>query len=313
MQLRDLRWLTVLADTGHVTDAAALLGVSQPTLSRALARVEDELGVRLFERLPSGVVPTPDGDVVVAAARETSARWQQLLAELASRRDPDSGVVRLAFLDSMATSLVPQLLRDFHAHAPRVRVLLTQEPGHEILADLDSGAVELAVTTPGEQPAHGWVSLQEERLVLVVPPSHPLRSRRRVRVAELAEEELVTTPVGFGSRALVDRLLGDAGVSPTISFESADLATIEGLVAAGLGVALVPEQMAGQSGTVGIPLDTAAARRTIGLVWRTDRALAPPAGRFLEFVRLGHGGDPRGVHDTSGRAPARRLVPDVLP
>jgi DNA-binding transcriptional LysR family regulator len=290
-----------------------VLEVSQPTLSRALARVEAELGVRLFERVSSGVVPTPDGESVVAVAREMSARWEHVVAELAGRRDPDSGVVRLAFLDSMATSLVPQLLRDFHAAAPRVRVLLTQEPGHEILADLDTGAVELAVTTPGDQAAYGWAPLQDERLVLVVPPSHRLGSRRRVRVTELAEEDLVTTPVGFGFRALVDRLLAEAGVSPKVSFESADLATIEGLVAAGLGVALVPEQLAGQSGTVGIGLDTPAAMRTIGLVWRHDRELAPPAARFLDYVRRRHGPGRQPADDTSAGAAGRRLVPDVLP
>lgn len=296
VQMKDLAWLAVLADVRHMTDAAAMLGVSQPTLSRSLARVEHEVGARLFERVASGVVPNPDGEIVVAAAREASTRWHQAVSELAGRHDPDAGVVRLAFLDSMATSLVPRLLRDFHAYAPRVRVLLTQEPGHEILADLDSGAVELAVTIPSDGSGLGWLPLQEERLVLVVPPSHPLRSRRRVRVAELAGEELVTTPVGFGSRAQVDRLLADAGVSPTVSFESADLATIEGLVAAGLGVALVPEQFAGQSGTVGVRLDTPAARRTVGLSWRSDRTLAPPAARFLEFVHE--------THDTAGPPPA---------
>lgn len=285
VHLRDLHWLSVLADVGHVTDAAAVLEVSQPTLSRALARVETELGARLFERLPTGVVLTPDGEAVVAAARDVSGRWEQAVAELAVRRDPDGGVVRLAFLDSMATSLVPGLLRDFHADAPRVRVLLTQEPGHEIRADLDSGAVELAVTTPDPDPVLGWLPLQEERLVLAVPPTHRLAGRRRVRLTDLGEEELVTTPPGFGSRRQVDRLLGEAGVAPRISFESADLATIEGLVAAGLGVALLPEHIVGQSGTVGVRLDTPAARRTVGLSWRADRELAPPSARFVEFVR----------------------------
>ena len=80
-------------------------------------------------------------------------------------------------------------------------------------------------------------------------------------------------------------LLAEAGVSPRISFESADLATIEGLVAAGLGVAIVPEAFAGQSGSVGLALSSASATRTIGLTWRTDRPLAPPAERFLAFVR----------------------------
>src|SRR5690242_7637306 len=117
MLLRDLAWLVTLADHEHVTDTAAILGVSQPTLSRALARIEAELGARLFERMPAGVRPNPNGELVVTAARELIDRYEQLVTELAGRLDPDGGAVRLAFLDSMATSLVPQLLRAFHEQA----------------------------------------------------------------------------------------------------------------------------------------------------------------------------------------------------
>lgn len=286
MQIRDLSWLLALAEHEHVTDASYALGVTQPTLSRALARMEDELGVRVFERAPDGVHVTPNGQLVVAAARDVVGRYGQLVDQLASVLDPDGGVVRLAFLDSIASSLVPQVLRGFHEHAPRVRVLLSQEPGHDIVADLESGAADVAITSAHPPGAYGWHSLQEERLVLVVPHRHRLRDRRRVRLAELADEELVTTPVGFGYRTFLDNLLRDAGVAPAISFESQDLATIEGLVAAGLGVAILPEAIAGTSGTVGIPLASSAARRTIGLTWRTDRTLSVPAGRFRDFVTM---------------------------
>jgi LysR family transcriptional regulator, transcription activator of glutamate synthase operon len=284
VDLRDLARLVALADHGHVTDAAASLGTSQPTLSRTLARVEAELGARVFERVPAGVVPTPAGEVVLRAARELTTRHRQLERDLAGLLDPDAGVVRLAFLDSQATSLVPEALAAFHAEAPRVRVELRQEPAHEIHADLERGAVDLAFTTSRPGDDHGWVALADERLVLVVPPRHRLRTRRRVGLDELADEELVTTPVGFGHRSLVDGLLRDAGVAPVVAFESQDLATIVGLVAAGLGVAVVPEPFAGRAGTVGVPITAEGARRTIGLTWRADRALPPPAQRFRDFV-----------------------------
>lgn len=282
--IRDLEWIVTLSDHLHVTDAAGALGVSQPTLSRALGRIEDELGARLFERVPEGLVATPDGDFVVAGARDVLARYQQLRLQLDARLDPDTGVVRLAFLDSMATSLVPRMLRDFHQQAPRVRVVLNQEPAHHILRDLAVGAVELAITSVRPDGAFGWLPLQEERLVLIVPPNHRLQHRRRVEVTELVGDELVTTPVGFGYRAHINRLLSEAGVSLPVSFESADLATIEGLVAAGLGVAITPEQFAGLSGTVGINIVSPHARRTIGLTWRTDAPLNPAAERFRDFA-----------------------------
>jgi LysR family transcriptional activator of glutamate synthase operon len=282
--MRDLVWLVELDGVGHVTEAAAALGTSQPTLSRALARLEAELGVRIFERVPSGIEPTPDGTLVIDAARDLVARHDQLRASIANRLDPDTGTVRLAFLDSMATTLVPRLLRAFHAHAPGVRVELSQEPAHDIRRDLDRGAVELGLTMERSDDL-GWLPVQREKLVAIVPPTHRLRARRRVDLAELADEELVTTPPGYGHSALVQGLLVEAGISPRISFESADLATIEGLVAAGLGVAVVPEAFAGQSGSVGLGLSSPGASRTIGLTWRTERPLAPPAERFLDFVR----------------------------
>ncbi|PKH37598.1 LysR family transcriptional regulator [Nocardioides alpinus] len=289
MLIRDLSWLLELGDAGHVTEAAATIGTSQPTLSRALARLEDELGVRIFERLPTGVSPTPEGEIVIEAARDLVARHDLLVAALTHRLDPDSGMVRLAFLDSMATTLVPRLLRAFHAQAPGIKVVLSQEPTHHIHRDLDRGVVELGLTMDRAE-GHAWLPVRRERLVVVVPPGHRLRHRKRVGLAELADDELVTTPAGFAHRALVDGLLADAGISPTISFESADLATIEGLVAAGLGVAVVPEAFAGQSGSVGLALSSPGATRTIGLTWRTDRPLAPPAQRLVDFVR-GQGWD----------------------
>jgi DNA-binding transcriptional LysR family regulator len=296
VQMRDFEWLLALSEHGHVTDAAAALGTSQPTLSRALARIEAELGVRVFERVPTGVVTTADGELVLESARELVASHDRLRARLANRLDPDTGVVRLAFLDSMATTLLPRLLRGFHEAAPGIKVVLSQEPAHDIRRDLDRGAAELGLTMSGPEDGYARLSVQVERLVLVVPPTHRLARRKRVDLTELADEEMVMIPPGFGHRALVDELFAEAGVTPRVSFESADLATIEGLVAAGLGLGIVPEVFAGVSGTVGVGITAPGARRTISLVWRTDRPLAPPAQRFLDHVRdqVSGPGDPLG-------------------
>src|SRR3954451_16678803 len=173
MQIEDLRRLLVLADHERLTDAAAALRMSQPTLSRLLARVEDELGARLFPRAARGVRPNPLGDVVLAAARDVTARYDQLQHDLATLLDPESGTVRLAFLDSMATSLVPRLLHDFRSVAPHTRVVLRQEPGHEILRDLAAGVSELAITSPRPPGPHGWLPPQRQRLGLPAPARAP--------------------------------------------------------------------------------------------------------------------------------------------
>ncbi|GAA4691851.1 LysR family transcriptional regulator [Nocardioides nanhaiensis] len=285
MNIRDLEWLRQLVDVGHVTEAAALLGTTQPTLSRAVARMEAELGVELLVRTATGVHATPAGRLAAEAAEELVERYRRLTDDLAALLDPETGTVRLAFLDSLATSLVPGLLREVHARAPRLRVLLRQEPAHVILADLEAGAVDVAITSFGVGAPLVWHPLQRERLVVVVPPRHPLAGRARVRLAELADEELVTTPRGYGHRHLVDDLLTAAGVRPPVSFESQDLATIEGLVAAGLGVAVVPEAFAGQSGSVGLAIGDRGASRSVGLAWHGGRSLSPAATRFLAVAR----------------------------
>jgi LysR family transcriptional regulator, transcription activator of glutamate synthase operon len=286
MEIDELRRLIVLADQGQVTDAAALLRMSQPSLSRLLIRTEKELGTRLFERDATGVRPNPYGEVVLAAARDITRRYDQLREDLAGLLDPDTGTVRLAFLDSIATSLVPRILHDFHRDAPRIRIVLRQEPGHEILHDLASGMSEVALISPRPPDPYGWLPLQRQRLVLVVPLAHRLARRRHVRPGELAGEDFVTVPRGFGFRSVTDRLLETGGAgTPHVSFEIGDLLTIEGLVGAGLGVAILPEQFSGVSGTVGVPLTATGSERVIGLTWRTNFPLTPAAGRFLQFLR----------------------------
>jgi DNA-binding transcriptional LysR family regulator len=286
VQIDDLARLLTLAEHGQITDAAAALRTTQPTLSRLLARSEHELGTRLFERDAAGVQPNPYGELVLAAARDITGRYGRLRADLAELLDPDTGTVRLAFLDSMATSLVPALLHDFRQLAPAVRVALRQEPGHEILRDLASGQSELAVISPRPGEPHGWLPVQRQRLVLVVPAGHRLAARHQVRLQEVTGEDFITVPAGFGFRSLLDELLAAEGVVlGRVSFEIGDLATVEGLVGAGLGVAILPDQFAGVSGTVGVPLAAESAERVVGLTWRADRALPPAATRFLDFVR----------------------------
>lgn len=120
--------------------------------------------------------------------------------------------------------------------------------------------------------------------MLIVPDAHPLARTTSVRPADLAEEQFVTTPAGFGYRSLTDGLLAADGVVPRVSFESQDLATIEGLVGAGLGVAIVPEAFAGLTGTTPLALESDDARRSVGMTWRTDKELSQPAIRFRDMA-----------------------------
>ncbi len=289
MHVDDLRRFVTVARAEHLTAAADELGIPQPSLSRSLRRVEEAFGARLFEREHRGLRLNPHGRLVLGAAADATAALDAAREQIAQLDDPESGTVRLAFLHSVATTLVPQLLRAYRREAPGVRFALRQEASPGIEDDLDSGAAELAITGPRPaDPGMGWCVLERQRLCLILPAAHPLAAQRSVRLADAAGEDFIVLQPGFGFRALTDRLCRAAGFTPRTAFESTDLATIEGLVGAGLGVAVLPAPTgagrAVEGDAVFVPLRDAGARRDIGLVWRRGAALSPAAARFRDFV-----------------------------
>lgn len=322
VDIEELRWFVTLAGTEHVTDAAALLHVSQPTLSRALGRIESGFGVPLFDRQGRRLRLNRYGRLV----RDHAAR---ALAELAAARDgiralddPDAGQVRLAFLHSFGPWLVPALLRGFRATAPGVRFVLSQDYHDAILAALHTGQADLALTSPRPTGAGtGWHGLGEEKLCLAVPPGHRFAGRARLRLAAAAGERFIMLSPTTELRRLTDDLCRRAGFSPRIAFESAELVTVRGLVAAGLGVAVsplpvppvpaprvaatppapggapvavtVPPHLLSTGpgplvpepgGPVYVPLTDRQARRGIGLAWLASREQSPAVERFRRYV-----------------------------
>ncbi|WP_026256556.1 LysR family transcriptional regulator [Mycobacterium sp. 155] len=285
MHLDELHWFVVLAETEHVTDAAAELHISQPTLSRALARLEDEVGTPLFDRVGRRLRLNAYGEILLEHARRSLAEMRSATERIAALHDPDTGTVRLAFLHSQASWFVPDLLRRFRAEAPRVQFGLIQGAAHEIVEALAGGRVDLAITSPRPE-GYRWRGLYLERLCLAVPRGHRLAGRTRIRLADAGAEPFVALAPGFGLRQLTDELCAEAGIEPQVVFEAMEIPTMEGLVAAGFGVAVVPvpRPERAEPGAVYIPLSQTSAKRHLGLAWSADRPLPPAAERFAQFV-----------------------------
>ena len=286
MNLEELRWFVVLAETEHVTDAAVELAVSQPTLSRALARFEREAGAPLFDRVNRRLRLNAYGQIMLEHARRSIAEMRAATERIAALRDPDTGRVRLAFLHSLANWYVPEQLRRFRESAPAVDFDLFQGPAHEIAQRVLDGQSDIAITAPRpEAPGFGWRRLYVDQLCLAVPRGHRLATRARVRLSAAAGEPFVALGQQAGLRQLTDQLLAEDGVHPDIVFEATEIPSVEGLVAAGFGVAVVPIPRDGsRSKTVHVPLTNAGAKREVGLVWDRKRILPPPAKRFAEFL-----------------------------
>jgi DNA-binding transcriptional LysR family regulator len=269
----------------HVTRAAHELGVPQSTLSRSLTRLETDLGVALFARHGRTVSLTPAGRTFLASAERALAAVEQAAESVRADADPASGKVAFGFLHTLGWGTVPELIRAFRADHPRVRFSLVQNYGEAMLERLRAGDLDLCLTSPlPDDPDLVSRRLDEQRLRLVVPDDHPLSARKRVRLAEAAGESFVTLEPGYGMRRILDALCAQAGFRPRIAFEGEESETIRGLVAAGLGVALLPPPPVPRPGVAELTVTAPRAVREIGLAWRAGRADTAPVAAFKRFL-----------------------------
>jgi DNA-binding transcriptional LysR family regulator len=292
VQRDDLHWFLTLAELEHVGAAADRLQISQPTLSRMLARLEHRLGVRLFDRHGKRLSLNEFGHVYYERARRAQAELDAAARELADLANPARGVVRLTFLHSFGGRLVPELIAGFRRRSGSVTFTLSQDAAEVVTDRVLDGHADLGIVSP--KPAAtglGWRELLRQRLALAVPPDHRLAGRRQVRLAEVAAAEFVAMRAGHGMRAILDDLCAAADFRPRVVLESSDLVTVAGLVAAGLGVALLPlgDVVRGpgagtQSGPVLVPLADPGAARAVGLIWSASAAPSDAVRVFRDFT-----------------------------
>jgi LysR family transcriptional activator of glutamate synthase operon len=277
--------LVALRETRNVTRAAELLGVPQPTVSRRIAALADALGAPLTVPDGRGIRLTRAADLLAEAAERGLAALETGVRLAREEVAPESGHVVLGFLHLLGRSLVPSLLRGYRARYPDVRFTLVQGSRQEMVDRLADGELDLALLAPlPAVPSLVSAGLVDEEILLSVPAGHPLAGRRSVRVAELASEEFVLLEPGYGVRTLTDELCAAAGFTPRIAFEGQESDTVRGLVAAGLGVALLPRFGPGSpAGVAEVPLEPRP-YRTIGLVWRAAEPMTPAVTGFREHV-----------------------------
>jgi LysR family transcriptional activator of glutamate synthase operon len=278
--LRPLYELVAVAKTGHVTAAAAELGLAQPTLSRSLARLSKSVGAPLVLPSGRGIALTRHGQVLAAAAARAIADVEEAVRGIRAEVDPDSGSVRLGFQHVLGAELVTRVLRDFHAEHPRVALQLAEGGSAHLAADLAAGGLDLAliaVLEPLNVPGAEGRVLGAQPLRVLLPSGHPRADAPSLKLADLAGEPFVTMAEGFGMRTITDRLRLDAGVLTRPAYTCEDLSTAAGLVAAGLGFTVVPARMR-FAGTVEVALDSGSRRaeRIVQLLWSPAAMTSAP-------------------------------------
>ncbi|MFJ2755173.1 LysR family transcriptional regulator [Nocardioides sp. NPDC087217] len=289
MEIRELVWFTTLAETQHVTLASERLNVSQPTLSRALARLERRLGVRLFDRRQNRLHLNKYGEIFRAHALRAANDMSLAEDRIRSLVDPESGLISLGFLHSFGGWLVPGLMSGYLAEVPRARFDLRGAAADTVVDDVRHGRADVGLVGP--QPVAddvAWFALGREDLCLSVPRNHQLARRKSVRIEELAAEPFVVLQPSYGLRQVGDRLCHRAGFQPNIVCETTELTTVIALIAAGIGIALTTTNQthtSGQDAVAEVPIEDVDAFREYGLVSRPGGPTGQAAQRFLEFAK----------------------------
>lgn len=296
MDLRQLRYLVALAEERNFTRAAAREHIAQPALSQQIRRLEDEVAVPLVERTTRQVTITDAGQLLVARARRILAEVDAAHAELLAVRGVESGHVIVGTMHTMGPVDVSFALAIFHKRHPAIELTVREESSEELAQMLRDDELDLAflsVTERVESHGLGLHQLVSEELVVVLPVGHRLAGRRKLRMAELRDEEFISYREGARLRELLILAGHQTGFQPQIKLESNESERIRRLVARGMGVAILPRSDAVAPGAevVAVALTDPPLSRDITLAWREGRRHPPAVTEFLVLARASFSDD----------------------
>lgn len=289
MELRHLRYFVAVAEELHFHRAAERLHISQPPLSQQIRALEGELGVLLLERNRRSVSLTAAGAVFLNEAREILASVDRASEAARSVARGEAGRVAIGFVGSAMHGTLPGMLRAYRRAFPRVQLVLTELPTAAQLEALLAGRIDVGVVRPPvREPALALETIHTEPFVVALPEDHPLASHEEVALAELVEEPfvLLARREAPGLHESLGQAMADAGGVPHVVQEAREMQTVVGLVAAGLGVSLVPASVGADEhrGVAYRPVAGSAPTVALALAWRPDDK-SPVLAAFLDTAR----------------------------
>lgn len=292
IDLRRFRYFVAVAEELHFGRAAARLGIAQPPLSQQIRQLEDDLGARLFERTSRSVALTPAAESLLADARRILREVEAAADRVRQVDRGEAGLLRIGFVGSAIDGVLPGIVRRFREQVPGARLSLQELTSAQQVAALAERSIDVGFVRP---PVVGdgltVIEVVREQLVLALPADHALVSSDMVRLADLASEPFVMfrRDLGEGLFDQVQRACIATGFEPQVAQEANQMHTIVGLVAAGLGVALVPQSVSRlrPDDVVYRSLSEVPVETTLAIAWRARDREALLA-RFVACVMKTH-------------------------
>ncbi|MFF2554551.1 LysR family transcriptional regulator [Nocardia sp. NPDC058058] len=290
MQLQQLSYFLAVAQTRHFTRAAEVLGVAQPSLSKQIRVLEDELGAPLFSRARGNITLTPAGEALLPLANRILADVDTARLEVQELAGLRRGRVRLGATPSLCSGLLADILRRFHDAYPGIRLIVEESGSRDLVRDLTKGALDLALVIlplADDTPLVTSPILRDNLVVAARANDQSLPVRSRMRIEDLKDRPLVMFREGYDLREATIAACRQAGFEPRFAVEGGEMDAVLRFVEVGLGVAVVPSTvLAGRPGLRGTPLslyDSGSGRslhRTVALAHRKDVAPTHAATAF---------------------------------
>lgn len=274
VNLQELRYLVAVDDQRHFGRAAEACFVSQPTLSTQLRKLEGELGVELFERAPRRVIPTDIGRQIITHARTVLDEIAQIGAIARSASQPGAATLRIGVFPTLAPYLLPHVVPQLHERFPLVELLWVEEKTEQVIDELLAGRLDAGLLAlPVNEAQFHQEDLFSEDFVLAVPADHELAGSESVAPAVLAGTDVLLLTDGHCLRDQALEVCAMAGAAERRGFRATSLETLRQMVAAGVGVTLLPKMSVSppfpeNAGVRTIPFDAPAPNRQVAMFWR---------------------------------------------
>jgi LysR family carnitine catabolism transcriptional activator len=305
-----LRLFVRVATTLSFSETARMKNVSQPALSRTIQQLEAELGVKLFDRDTRNVTLTPAGAQLLPIAERLLHDFDLAFSDLALAFSGQRGRVTVGAMPSIAAGVLPGIIARFSQERPHVEVRVQDDLSDRLIRMLEERRIDFAITNRPIAERLQFEPLISDDFVFVCPRGHPLDARGPISWADLETTPFIAMAPESSVRRLTDTAFAQAGVSIRPLYECAHLATVGGLLGAGLGVSALPAttlDLIHANGCVSRPLVHPKMTRTIGFVTLEAQSQSPLGEAFMAAVRR-HFLDPRniGIAKAPAKLPARR-------
>lgn len=289
MNLNQLHYFVTLAHIEHYTKAAEMLSITQPSLSHAISMLEQELETSLFEKRGRNVVLTKYGKIFLEYVEESLGVLESGIKKTRSLTSETSGIIDLAYIYTLGSVFVPQLVGSFMRQHEEwdVKFHFTTGNSTDIMQGLKDEKYDIAFCSSKEkEPGIEFLPVSSERMVVVVPEDHVLAEKNTVDLAETLDYPVITFTQGSALRPAADRLYEQLGVKPRIAYELADAGSIAGLVAENFGIAVMPETPLLENLRVkALDIKNPPYERYIYMAQIKNKYLAPVVREFVDYVK----------------------------